>query len=153
MRPLVWTQIAALALISAFLASPVLAQTPPTEALPPAEQVTLPPVPSYPPPAPPTPNVLTNVIWIEQPEARDFARYYPARAEAADMSGSATLDCLVSATGSLSCTVVSEEPAGFGFGEASLRISQHFRAGPTTRDGVATAEGRVRRVIRWRLFG
>jgi protein TonB len=162
MRPLIWPQIATLALISAALLSPAAAQTPPAdqapavedlEGAPPAEQQTNPPLPVAvdPPPAPPTPAIVVNLTWLEQPTAQDFARYYPDRAKYEGVDGRATLDCLVNADGRLSCTIVSEEPEGWGFGEATLRIARHFRIAPTTRDGTPTVGGRIRRTIRWMM--
>lgn len=161
MRPLVWVQAAAFAVISAVLASPASAQTATDPAtLPevpqlagapaPASETTLPEVPRVdPPPAPPVPDILQNLMWIEQPDARDFSRHYPDAAGRASMSGHVTLDCVVDADGRLDCVVTREEPAGYGFAEATLAISRYFRVAPETRDGVPTEGGRVRRTIRW----
>jgi TonB family protein len=107
------------------------------------------PVAIDPPPAPPSGRVLTGLTWLEQPDVSDFARLYPERAKQENVSGRVTLDCLVSADGRLSCTVISEDPPGFGFAEATLRIAREFRIAPQTQDGVATAGGRIRRTIRW----
>ncbi|MEQ1810778.1 MAG: energy transducer TonB, partial [Terricaulis sp.] len=58
---------------------------PPEQRVPPPD-LSAPPTPTPipvavdPPPAPPTPSVITNPVWLEQPDARDFARYYPERA-------------------------------------------------------------------------
>ena len=49
------------------------------------------------------------------------------------------------------CTVTNEDPPGFGFGEATLRISRFFRIAPATRDGVPTSGGRFRTTVRWQL--
>lgn len=110
------------------------------------------PVAIDPPPAPPSLSVLTGLIWLEQPDGHDFLRLYPSRAQREHVEGRVTLDCLVNAGGRLSCTVVSEEPREYGFGEATLQISREFRLAPQTRDGVPTAGGRVRRTIRWVLI-
>ena len=54
-------------------------------------------------------------------------RYYPQKAQRAGISGMAVLDCLVDTQGWLrDCRVVSEQPAGFGFGEAALRMAPLF---------------------------
>ena len=105
-----------------------------------------------PPPAPPPPGLLSGVTWLERPTAEDFARYYPARALDSGQEGRATLDCIVGAEGRLSCTVASEDPSGWGFGEASLRVSRHFRAAPATAGGQPTEGGRVRLPIAWRTM-
>jgi periplasmic protein TonB len=161
MRPLIWPQIATLALISAMLTSSALAQAPLAQQAPAAEELegapatqeqqTIPPIPVAidPPPALPTPRVVVDMVWLEQPTAQDFARYYPDRAKYEGVSGRATMECLVNADGRLSCTIVSEEPEGWGFGEATLRIARHFRLAPETRSGIPTAGGRLRRTIRW----
>jgi TonB family protein len=106
------------------------------------------PVSAGPPPAPPT---MTAPTWLAQPTAQEFSRYYPPRAFNEGVSGSATVDCLVDGAGLLACTVVSEEPEGYGFGEAALRISRHFRVATETRDGRSTVGARIRRTIRFAI--
>jgi len=96
------------------------------------------------PPAQPQPSVLIGVIWLQRPNAEQFAQYYPPAAGQQRLGGNATLECLVDATGHLSCRVISEAPEGLGFGEAALRLSQFFQAGDKTSAGVATSGGRVR---------
>lgn len=129
---------------------------PPEQRVPPPD-LSAPPTPTPipvavdPPPAPPTPSVITNPRWLERPDARDFARYYPDRALEREQEGRVTLDCVVAADGRIACTVTSEEPAGWGFGEAALRISRFFRMAPATQDGVPTSGGRVRVPIRFNL--
>jgi protein TonB len=129
---------------------------PPEQRVPPPD-LSAPPTPTPiptaidPPPAPPTPSVITGAVFLEQPDARDFARYYPERAQEREVEGRATIDCIVGADGRLSCSVTNEDPPGYGFGDASLRVSRHFRVAPATRDGVPTSGGRFRRVIRWVL--
>ncbi|MBK8544229.1 MAG: energy transducer TonB [Caulobacteraceae bacterium] len=150
-RPLVWVQAAVFVVISAVLASPAMAQStvdPGSSAG--GAATTLPQVPRVdPPPAPPTPDVLQNVVWLEQADARDFARNYPDLAAQGDVSGRATIDCQVVADGRLDCVVTNEEPVGYGFGDATLAISRQFRVAPTTSDGRPTEGGRIRRTIRW----
>lgn len=152
MRPLIWVQAAALAVISAVLASPAMAQTT-VDPGPSSTATTLPEVPQVyaidPPPAPPTPDILTGLIWLEQPDARDFARNYPDLATQGNVSGRVTLDCRVVDRGRLDCVVTNEDPPGYGFAEATLAISRQFRVAPATRDGRPTEGGRIRRTIRW----
>jgi protein TonB len=129
---------------------------PPEQRVPPPD-LSAPPTPTPipvavdPPPSPPTPSVITNPVWLEQPDARDYARYYPERAQEREVEGRATVECIVGADGRLSCTVTSEDPPGYGFGDATLRVTRHFRIAPSTRDGVATSGGRIRRTVRWQL--
>lgn len=131
---------------------------PPEQRVPPPD-LSAPPTPTPipvavdPPPAPPTPAVLTGMVWLERPGARDYSRYYPPRAMDRGQGGTVVLDCLVSADGRISCSVVSEDPDGWGFGEAAMRISRSFRAAAQTSDGRATSGGRVRVPIRFQLSG
>lgn len=87
------------------------------------------------------PPEITNPRWIRQP--RDLARYYPARALARGETGQVVLNCRVDTGGALHCSVVSETPEGWGFGDAALRIAQDYRMVPATQDGQAV-EGRYR---------
>lgn len=130
---------------------------PPEQRVPPPD-LSAPPTPTPipvavdPPPAPPSP-VLTGMVWLERPSARDWARFYPPRAMERNQTGSVVLDCLVDSGGRISCSVVSEDPTGWGFGDAALRISRNFRAAAQTSDGRATSGGRTRVPISFRLAG
>lgn len=109
------------------------------------------PVAIDPPPAPPDPTFIVNMLWVERPSAQDFERNYPPAAMRAGVSARVILDCIVIEDGRLACNVISEEPARHGFGVASLQVARAFRSAPETRDGVATARRRVRVPISWRL--
>lgn len=130
---------------------------PPPEMRVPPPDLSAPPTPTPipvavdPPPAPPTPSVITNPTWLERPNQRDFARYYPERALERGQEGRVNLACIVAADGRISCTVTSEDPTGWGFGDAAIRISRHFRMAPATRDGAATSGGRVNVPIRFNV--
>lgn len=132
---------------------------PPPEMRVPPPDLSAPPTPTPiptaidPPPAPPTPSTLTNAQFTRRPDGNDFNRYYPERARDREVEGRTMLECLVAADGRLSCSVISEDPPGYGFGEASIRLSRHFQVAPATRDGVPTSGGRMRVPIRWRLEG
>ncbi|MEC8532702.1 MAG: energy transducer TonB [Pseudomonadota bacterium] len=94
------------------------------------------PPPPPAPPAPPKPSVITNVQWARQP--RPTADDFPARALEREISGSATVECTARANGSpANCRVVSEEPAGMGFGRAAIRVVQRGQLSPRTVDGAA----------------
>lgn len=73
------------------------------------------------PPAPARP-----AIWSRRPSASDVASAYPSRALDRGVSGRAELDCVVQADRRLSCSVLSETPAGLGFGAAALRLSARY---------------------------
>jgi len=128
---------------------------PPEQRVPPPD-MSAPPTPTPipvavdPPPAPPSP-VLTGMVWLQRPSSQDFNRYYPSRAMEREQEGRVMLDCLVSADGRIACSVISEDPTGWGFGEAAIRISRNFRAAAQTSDGRATTGGRTRVPITFRL--
>jgi protein TonB len=87
------------------------------------------------------------VTWQRQP-----APEFPERAASRGIeSGSVQLVCTVAANGSATnCSIVSEEPAGAGFGQAALRSMSRARFSPRTVDGVAEG-GRARFTVRFRL--
>jgi periplasmic protein TonB len=98
----------------------------------------------------PSPHI-TNPQWLSRPGAREFERFYPARARERAKEGRVTLDCLVRANGAIGCTVADETPAGWGFGEAALKIAPSFRLAPRLEDGRPTEGGSVRVNISFRL--
>lgn len=77
--------------------------------------------------------------WQRRPT--NLTVFYPDRALRRNTEGEVVLNCLVRVSGLLDCSVVSESPAGWGFGEAALRIARAHRMVPATRNGVAV-EGR-----------
>jgi protein TonB len=97
------------------------------------------------------PPVITRPRWLEQPNAADFSRHYPERAIRWEKEGRVVLDCVVAANGRICCNVLEEAPAGWGFGDAALRIAGSFRMSPLLADGQATEGGRVSVPISFRL--
>jgi TonB family protein len=88
---------------------------------------------------------MSQVNWVREPSARDFARYYPTDALDRGQSGRVVLDCVIGGNGGLDCSVAQENPAGNGFGEAALNISRRVRVAPTLPDG-SPASGRHMRL-------
>jgi len=129
---------------------------PPEQRVPPPDfsaPPTPPPIPVAvdPPPSPPTPSVITRPQWIERPSARDFSRYFPRRALDRNQEGRVVLDCIVGADGRIGCSVTEEEPSGWEFGDAALRISRSFRIAPQLENGQPAEGGRVRVIIPFRI--
>lgn len=78
---------------------------------------------------------VTDVQWARQPRAT--ADDFPARALEREISGSAVLSCTSRADGSVAnCRVVSETPAGMGFGRAAIRVVQRAQLSPVSVDAM-----------------
>lgn len=92
---------------------------------------------------------IENPAWIGEPDPEAFRRNYPNAAVVQQVEGSATIECLVRLDTTVSCFVVVERPAGWGFGAAALEIARTFRVRPARRDGRDVEGGRVRRTIRF----
>ena len=69
--------------------------------------------------------------WQRKPTAEQMARYYPERAQRAEIGGTATIKCKVGAGGRVnSCVPVKEAPEGYDFGKAAVRLSAEFEMTP-----------------------
>ena len=78
--------------------------------------------------------MITNPDWIRRPRANEMV--WPAAAYRARVQGSAEINCVVSLKGRLEhCVVLSEDPKGWGFGEAAIASAASFRMKPMLRDG------------------
>ena len=70
----------------------------------------------------------TRVPMARIPTQYDVSRAFPAGAREQGVPGRADLSCVVRPSGSLTnCSVLSEAPSGWGFGEAALNLSLSFR--------------------------
>lgn len=85
-------------------------------------------------------------VWTQRPGGEDMARYYPKAAHAAGVtSARVTVDCSITAEGRLDkCLVRQEDPAQYGFGEATIKLARHFQMAAEDRDGKPTAGGVIR---------
>ena len=98
--------------------------------------------------------VISNPQWLKKPNGDDLVSYYPTRAMDLGKSGNATITCKVKANGTLeNCAISSEDPSGFGFGDASIRMSKLFKMKPQTTDGQAVDGASVVIPIKWQLAG
>lgn len=100
----------------------------------------------------PRPSIINPATVVQVASADDLARYYPDKASRLEVAGSAKVTCFVSVLGrAIACHVASEEPEGFGFGEATKRvIMEAYRFSPAKRDGVAFETWPISLTIRWR---
>jgi protein TonB len=141
---------------------PILTDPSVGEVLPPV--IKTPPVRDDRPPVLPTetstssppaqPKLIGNPNWLRRPDGAQLTKYYPPRAMDQEIAGSATLTCVVTASGRLNaCRVAAETPAGEGFGEAAMKLSAFFQMSPRTVDGQPVDGGVVRIPIRFSLGG
>lgn len=88
---------------------------------------------------PPAPETIMQPRWLRRPS--NLQAYYPRRALERGTQGEVVLDCLVSTSGFLDCSVMSETPSGWGFGDAARRIARDHQMVPARRGDMAV-EGR-----------
>jgi protein TonB len=100
-----------------------------------------------------TPPIADGALtpkWLRTPDADAFARYYPPQAAHLGIGGRAVVHCRVSAAGTLvDCAIVEEDPPGYGFGEAVLKMMPMFKMRPMVVNGVATDGGEINIPIRF----
>jgi len=84
--------------------------------------------------------------WVRKPDGDDVASVYPSAALHRGVGAQVVLSCSATADGSMSnCKLLSEQPAGLGFGEAALKLASDFKLSKTTSDG-RSVEGMTMRL-------
>jgi TonB family protein len=87
--------------------------------------------------------------WLKKPTSEDLIGVWPPSAAQSGTGGQATISCIVTLQGTLrNCVVVSETPAGSGFGQAGLVLAPQFLMKPATKDG-KPVESMVNIPIKW----
>jgi len=87
---------------------------------------------------------------VTPPSAAQVQAAYPARALDNQIEGDASMDCLVTADGKLAgCRIASENPAGFGFGQAALDLAADYVMRPRYLDGEPSGGAEVRLGVRF----
>lgn len=72
-----------------------------------------------------------NPIRIVRPTREEIMREYPPDALAQGVSGRATVQCEIVSSGVLDhCSVLDENPTGYGFGDAAIRVAFEHYARP-----------------------
>lgn len=80
--------------------------------------------------------VITDPDWVRRPTPEEMQALIPLEAVKKRIAGRVVLTCLVSTLGSLrDCKVQKEEPEGYGFGMAALRLVPSFLMKPRLEDG------------------
>jgi TonB family protein len=86
--------------------------------------------------APPDQTVVASVPWTEAPTYQEVADAFPKGARERKLVGRAVLYCRFRDDGRLSlCRILVEQPAGFGFGGAAMKLSKAFAAPPSDSRG------------------
>lgn len=93
---------------------------------------------------------LQKPDWERTPTAENMSELYPARSEM-PLDAKVAMRCAVRADGMLTdCTTLCEDPAGHGFGRATLGLARYFKLKPTVESG-RKATGRTVIVrVRWK---
>lgn len=75
------------------------------------------------------------IIWAKVPGKSELDDYEPDLAHRMAQDGDSSIQCKLLPAGIVTgCVVVSESPAGFGFGLAAIAITRFFKAAPATED-------------------
>jgi TonB family protein len=99
------------------------------------------------------PVEIHDPIWLKQIDPRAIPQLFPeAAAKAGYKVGRASVECTVAADGTLSgCATATEDPAGFGFGEAALEVAGVMQMSPWTKQGAPVEGARINLPIKFVL--
>jgi protein TonB len=96
-------------------------------------------------PTEPRAAIISPAHVRTEPSIEQMERAYPARALRRGVAGRVVLRCQVELDGRLSqCAVLSEEPRGYGFAEAAIRLAEQDTVGfPQLVDNAPAAGGQL----------
>jgi len=114
--------------------------------------IPVPPVPKNPPGVPHDDSLMTSGTWT-YPGMDDIDAAYPKKAQADEIEGQATIYCDVTPSGRLAgCVIVSETPADYGFGAATVALYQaHCYVDPASVPGGIKPGAHFKTTMRWQL--
>lgn len=86
-----------------------------------------------------SPPLIAHPTYERVPTDVQFTTYYPKAAMRQGVTGKVVMECTVAPLGELrSCSILSETPTGYQFGENALKLKAFFRVqrpeGPCPRD-------------------
>lgn len=94
--------------------------------------------------------VFTAPDWRRRPSIEEMFVVWPKEAMQRGRGGRGTISCKISVQGMLfDCRVVSEEPAGAGFGAAAIALTPQFLMKPPMLDGKPVSGGTIEIPIRF----
>ncbi|HYD88616.1 MAG TPA: hypothetical protein VEA80_14170 [Vitreimonas sp.] len=91
--------------------------------------------------------------WLERPDGAAFERFYPEIALHQGVVGRVQLLCTVNLDTTAACEVGTEQPSGWGFGDAATALAHTFRISPARVDGRPVPGGRMRVPLRFLVGG
>ncbi|MDC7675341.1 TonB family protein [Asticcacaulis machinosus] len=101
----------------------------------------------------PATSPYVKAQWASYPTGEAALNYYPARALDQEIEGEALVECTFNASGKITaCSVLSENPARYGFGQATADLMvKHARAKPQTANGALRDGDKMKIRYRWSL--
>lgn len=80
--------------------------------------------------------VVVEPSWKTKPTGDDVNRFYPEAAMRAGVGGKVKVRCTITVEGALTnCQAIEEDPPGYGFGEAGVKLMSRVEFHPKTVDG------------------
>jgi len=96
-------------------------------------------------------DIMVEARWAKFPDGTALSSYYPQKALDAEREGRATVDCIISdAEGHVHCSLLSETPANYGFGKATIKMIEDIGRVDMTK-GAAAIGKHLHQGVVWKL--